>query len=492
MSAPASPPPGKRTKPLPGVLSFAQVGLGLSLYDWQLETDLAIEEGARYERIKIALVAPNGSGKTQRIVAVSALHWLNKHPKGRVIVTSADGKQLDSQLWPAIMEHRHRWPAWEFLQRLVRTPQGGFLLAFTTDESSRAEGHHNTKDSPLLIIVDEAKSVEPEIFKAFDRCSFNVQLYISSPGIKLGRFYQAFTEHRDQFIMVKQVGLMDCPHISRERIDDVIATYGADKAFTRSTLYGEFMDQDEGELMVFDFQTVMASLHTPPHARISRHEYAAFCDFAAGRDENVLAIRSGNKLLELVAWKDRDTNAAVGRFIIEFRRFGLRPEQIWGDNGGVGHAMCDTLNAAGWSINRFDFGSPAHNKDVYTSRGAEIWDDMSTRVKRGEIVLINDPTLISQLTTRKLSYDARGRLKLESKDEMSARSLRSPDRADAVIGAFAHGLRNFASFARQATASSENPFEELERYYDGMSKDDSDSDEGITKIQRDLGGFTGY
>ena len=456
----------KRTKILDDVLSFSQIGLGLDLYDWQLETDIAIDKGSQYERIKVALVAPNGSGKTQRVVAVSALRWLNRYPKGRVIVTSADAKQLDSQLMPAISEHKHKFPGWEFLQRQVRTPLGGFLLAFTTDESARAEGHHATKDSPLLIIVDEAKSVEPEIFAAFDRCTYNVLLYISSPGIKLGRFYDAFTQHRDQFILTAQVGLTDCPHISKERIDDVIATYGADKPFTRSTLYGEFMDQDEGELMAFDFQAVMSTVNNPPHARVSRHEYSAFCDFAAGRDENVLAIRSGNKLLELVAWRDRDTNAAVGRFIIEFRRYGLRAQQIWGDNGGVGHAMCDTLDAAGWPINRFDFGAPPGNKDVYVSRGAEIWDALSTRVKRGEIVLINDPTLISQLTTRKIVYDARGRIKLETKEEMAARGLKSPDRADAVIGAFGHGVQTFATYAKRT----DDPFAELERYYDGIRR----------------------
>ena len=366
---------------------------------------------------------------------------------------------------PAIAEHKHKFPGWEFLQRQVRTPLGGFLLAFTTDESARAEGHHATKGSPLLIIVDEAKSVEPEIFAAFDRCTYNVLLYISSPGIKLGRFYDAFTQHRDQFILTAQVGLTDCPHISKERIDDVIATYGADKPFTRSTLYGEFMDADEGELMAFDFQAVMSTVNNPPHARISRHEYSAFCDFAAGRDENVLPSEVGISLLELVAWRERDTNAAVGRFIIEFRRYGLRAQQIWGDNGGVGHAMCDTLDAAGWPINRFDFGAPSSNKDVYVSRGAEIWDSLSTRVKRGEIVLINDPTLISQLTTRKIVYDARGRIKLETKEEMAARGLKSPDRADAVIGTFAHGVQTFATYTKRT----DDPFGELERYYDGIA-----------------------
>jgi phage terminase large subunit len=477
----------KRTRVLDDVLSFAQVGLGLELYDWQLECDIAIDKGAQYDRIKVALVAPNGSGKTQRIVAVSALRWLNRFPRGRVIITSADAKQLDAQLMPAITEHKHKFPGWEFIQRMVRHPAGGFILAFTTDESSRAEGHHATKDSPLLIIVDEAKSVEPEIFQAFDRCSYNVLLYISSPGIKLGRFYEAFTTHREQFLLCAQVGLTDCPHISKARIQDVIDTYGQDSQFTRSTLYGQFMDQDIDSPMVVDFQALQEVLYNPPGALISRHEYAAFCDFAAGRDENVLAIRSGNKLLELISWREKNTMGAVGRFIMEFRRHSLRAEQIWGDNGGMGHVMIDALQDAGWAINRFDFGAAASRSDIFISRGAEIWANIGKRIEKHEVVLINDPTLVSQLTTRQYSYDAKGRMRLEDKESMAARGLKSPDRADAVCGAFAHGQRSFAAFARE-----KDPFEQLEKYYDGLPKDDMESDDGATKIQRELGGFAGY
>jgi phage terminase large subunit len=477
----------KRTRVLDDVLSFAQVGLGLELYDWQLEADLVIDKGSQHERIKVALVAPNGSGKTERVVAVSALRWLNRFPKGRVIVTSADSKQLDAQLMPALSAHQHKFPGWEFLQRMVRTPLGGFLLAFATDEPARAEGHHRTKDSPLLIIVDEAKSVEPEIFAAFDRCTYNVLLYISSPGLKQGRFYDAFTQHREQFLLVSQIGLTDCPHISEERIRDVIDTYGADKPFTRSTLYGEFMDEDESQPMAFSFQHVMAAINNPPHAKISRHEYAAFCDFAAGRDENVLAIRSGNKLLELVAWRERDTNAAVGRFIIEFRKYNLRANQIWGDGGGIGHAMLGMLEAAGWPLNRFDFGAKAHNEQVYVSRGAEIWDNLSMRVKKAEIVLINDPVLISQLTTRKVLYDARGRFKLEPKEDMQARGLKSPDRADAVVGCFAHGMPTFSTWAKRA----DTPFEQLDKYYDGLPQDDLRGERGIQHQLEQIGGWPG-
>lgn len=446
----APPEPGQR-KTLDDVLSFSLVGLGLDLYDWQQLACEVIDYGSRLERIKVALVAPNGSGKTQRIVGVSTLRWLNRYPKGRVIITSADSKQLDSQLMPALAEHKNKFPAWEFLQRSIRTPQGGFMRAFTTDDSARAEGHHAAPESPLLIIVDEAKSVEAEIFEAFDRCSFNVILYISSPGIRAGRFYQAFSDHRASFILTQQVGLADCPHISQARIDDVISTYGQEAEFTKSTLYGEFMDQEEGGEFAFSFEAVSNLIANPPHARISKLEYSAFCDFAAGHDENVLAIRSGNKLIELEAWKDKNTIAAVGRFIMLFRRFGLKASQIWGDNGGIGHSMIDMLADAGWAINRFDFGAPANRKEAFVSRGAEIWLSLSRQVTKQEIVLINDPTLVSQLVTRRVAFDPRGRVKLETKEELDARGLRSPDRADAVIGAFAHGHPNYLTYARTSS-----------------------------------------
>ena len=417
------------------VLTFAQVMLGQPLFDWQHEVLAVVEHGAKYERIRVALSAPNGSGKSSVCVAVSILNWLRKYPRGRVVLTTADSKQLDSQIMPALKKHAAKFPSWEFLGRSIRTPEGGQFISFTTDEASRAEGHHSSLDGPLLIIIDEAKSVENEIFQAFDRCSFAVLLMVSSPGLKMGRFYDAFTTHRDKYTYVKQVGLKDCPHISEERIRDVVETYGERAPFVRSTIYGEFMAEDESTPMAVSYERLRAVIECPPHARVSS-EKTGFCDFAAGGDENVLAIRSGNKLLELIAWRERDTSAAVGRFIIEFRKHGLRASQIWGDAGGLGIPMCDMLRDAGWPINRSNFGGKARNDQLYLNVGTEIWAVLARQIERGEIVLINDPTLFAQLTTRKLLYDAKGRVRLEPKDVMASRGLRSPDRADATAACF--------------------------------------------------------
>lgn len=108
-------------------------------------------------------------------------------------------------------------------EHTVTSREGGRIRAFTTDDPGRAEGFHADADCPLLIIVDEAKSVDPEVIKAIDRCSYNVLLYISSPGLKQGPFYDAFTANRESFITFA-VGLTDCPHIAKEKIEDIIST----------------------------------------------------------------------------------------------------------------------------------------------------------------------------------------------------------------------------------------------------------------------------
>jgi hypothetical protein len=59
--------------------------------------------------------------------------------------------------------------------------------------------------------------------------------------------------------------------------------------------------------------------------------------------------------------------------------------------------------------------------------------------------------LVAQLTSRRKLYDSKGRERLESKADMRARGLESPDRADALIGAVMLG----ASFGTGAIGARE-------------------------------------
>ncbi len=227
------------------------------------------------------------------------------------------------------------------------------------------------------------------------------------------------------------------------------------------------MAEEEGTAFAVSLRSLQALLDTPPAARVSHRDRAAFCDFACGGDENVIAIRSGNRLEALICWRERDTMGAVGKFIIEFSRAGLEASQIWGDDGGAGRVMIDALNQAGWSINRFNFGAKAGNDFAYVSRGAEAWTSFGKQVTNGEVVMLRDETLIAQLTSRKTTFDSRGRIGLEKKEDMRARGLKSPDRADAVVGVFGVGSGFVNSINRRFVPTpSSDPMSALSAYYD--------------------------
>jgi hypothetical protein len=215
--------------------------LGRDIYDWQAGAMLEFDE-ASARMVQVSVRTPNGSGKSAVLIPALALGWLFFYPKGRVVITTADGKQLDGQVMPAIEAHRDKFPAWKFIEREITTPTGGRLVAFTTDQAGRAEGWHKLDDEegPLLMIVDEAKTVADAIFSAIDRCTYNAILLTSSPGLMHGRFYETQTNPLLGYTRIK-VGLLDCPHISKEKIDRIIATHGADSQFTRSALHGDFM-----------------------------------------------------------------------------------------------------------------------------------------------------------------------------------------------------------------------------------------------------------
>jgi len=168
---------------------------------------------------------------------------------------------------------------------------------------------------------------------------------------------------------------------------------------------------------------------------------------------------------------------SIGKFIGHFREQGLAAHQIAGDAGGLGGPVLDRLAESGWRIRRVHNGSPARKPEHFANLAAEVWFEARGMIERKQIILpADDRELVGQLTGRKGWADSRGRLTLESKQDMRNRGLPSPDRADAVLGAMMlgqHGsqgattVRKFSRFERMGSnghfADSDHPFERRRR-----------------------------
>ncbi len=406
---------------------FTEKYLGLKLYDWQKKVLLDLSQpGAR-----VALKAANGSGKTAMIAAPAALWYGLIYPGSIVITTSGVYRQVKEQMWPQIrsLASKVAGLGMQINQTDLTMDNGSRILGFATDSPNRFEGFHGN----VFICLDECKSIDETLFEAVARIQPSRILAMSSPGGTTGKFYKIFSKEQ-KWWKLHTVTAFDCPHIKQSWIEEQMEMWGKDHPLIRSMIFGEFQETS-GEGLVVPWDTLMQCLDSPPNKE--GHEVVAACDFAAAGDESVFCMRVGNRVTKLIAWREANTMAGCARFALEFEKAGLKPEQIFGDAGGLGLPMCHQLAEMGWPIHQVNLGGRAHDPDRYTNRGTEMWFEAARQIDRCESILPDCEILHSQLTTRRVATSKTGKLNLESKKEMKSRGFSSPDRADALVMAMA-------------------------------------------------------
>jgi hypothetical protein len=107
---------------------------------------------------------------------------------------------------------------WNWLETELRTPHGGFLFGRATDTGGNIEGLHDQPDSPAGLLVDEAKSIRPEVLDALSRCHTTFRLFMSSTGPAFGEFYQIMTAKAHLWRTFSVPSSM-CPHVDPAGIE---------------------------------------------------------------------------------------------------------------------------------------------------------------------------------------------------------------------------------------------------------------------------------
>ena len=164
----------------------------------------------------------------------------------------------------------------------------------------------------------------------------------------------------------------------------------------------------------------------------------------SGGDRFAVAFRRGDvcfKLLVRHKLEHDDAVAWLASIIDEYR-----PERMCVDRGSFGQNIISSLRnqKAKYSdiIRGVDFGGTSKSKQAYPKRAgpwnvrAEIYDRMNQWMKDGGCI-IDDDDLASDLSGPKIKYRANNDWLLESKTDMKARGVRSPDLADALALTFA-------------------------------------------------------
>lgn len=114
--------------------------------------------------------------------------------------------------------------------------------------------------------------------------------------------------------------------------------------------------------------------------------------------------------------------------------------RIAADEIGIGRGVVDSLEEAGYCNVGVNVAERSSDSERWHNLRAELWCNLRERLdpEKDPIALPRDDELLSELASVKYKVDARGAMQIESKDEMRKRLGHSPDRADAVVLAFAN------------------------------------------------------
>jgi hypothetical protein len=153
-----------------------------------------------------------------------------------------------------------------------------------------------------------------------------------------------------------------------------------------------------------------------------------------GESETVLVLRRGSRIILLEAWTDSDSR---GKILAALRPFKGRIQNINVDSAGVGHLMARYLEDHGYPVVDVNVGESSRDREKYANLKAELYWGVRMRLEAGDFSGLTDERAIGQLAGIQYEHNARGQIVIESKDAARKRGVKSPDRAEAVMLAFA-------------------------------------------------------
>lgn len=156
-----------------------------------------------------------------------------------------------------------------------------------------------------------------------------------------------------------------------------------------------------------------------------------------GDDSCVITKRQGLAAFEPMVFRDIDNMTFAAYLMREIDR--NNPDAVFVD-AGRGEGVIDRCRQMGYDVTEVNFGSRAQNHEKYINKRVEMWDELHEWIKAGGS-LPQCPDLKSELVVPEYSFDAAGRMKLSSKDDIKEIMGKSPDMADSLALTFAYPVR---------------------------------------------------
>jgi hypothetical protein len=381
-----------------------------------------------------------------------ALWWIKVHPPGEafVVTTAPTTPQVEAILW-RYMGNAHRKA--ELSGRITLDAKwyiGNELVAYGRKpadyDPAAFQGIHARY---VLVIIDEAGGVPKSIFDAVDALATNVDarvVAVGNPDDPASHF--AIVCKPGSGWHVETISAFDTPAYTGEKVpEDLLpllvspewveerkVRWGVNSPIYQSKVLGEFPDISDDSLILPKWIEAAQKRTIKRNGRpVLAWDIARF-----GEDESVGMRREGGWVRVYRAHHKADTMTTTGHIAKAHRDIhaerGLNdfPTHVV-DVVGVGAGVYDRLVELGIPVVPYSGGEAPFDKERFVNARAEDYWNLREIFETGEIDIDElDDVLAAQLGSIKWTVDSRGRVKIESKDDMRKRGMPSPDRADTL------------------------------------------------------------
>lgn len=464
-----------------GRFSHDPLGFVLWAFPWGVEgTILAADDGPdAWQRDQLAAIGAHlrdnphspyldstasghGIGKSSQ-VAWLILWSTMTHEDSRGVVTANTEGQLRSKTWPelakwyALLQFACLREMFVLEATSLHSTQSGHEKTWRFDAIPWSErntesfaGLHNA-GKRITLLFDEASSIIDPIWETAsgamtDAGTEILWLAYGNPTRNTGRFRETIQGRFRTQWRHRMIDGRDVKRTNKAQLQAWIDAYGEDSDFVRVRVKGQFPRAGTNQFISSELVQAARKRAIEPLASdpvIFGVDCARF-----GSDHSTLAIRQGRdaRSREWLRWHNQDAMTLAGDIVIQAQRW--NPAAIMVDAGNIGAAIVDRLRQLipDTPVYEVWFGGKgrrakwAGSVEVETAnKRAEMWANMRAWLSGGAIPDCDD--LEADLTAPEYGYAAdQVSIQLESKKDMRARGVPSPDDADALACTFAEAI----------------------------------------------------
>ena len=419
--------------------------------EWQREAFAEIRDHlqnpeTRFQPLMLARASGHGIGKSAFIGMVT--NWaMSTCDDCKVVITANTDNQLRTKTSPEVgkwarLAITSDW--FDINATSIASKDPGHSKTWRTDFTPWSEhnteafaGLHN-KGKRIVLIFDEASAIADKVWEVAegaltDEGTEIIWIAFGNPTRNTGRFRECFRRFKHRW-KGRQIDSRTVEGTNKQQIQKWVDDFGEDSDFVKVRVRGMFPSMSAR-------QFISEADVTDAYGRKLRPEQYQFAPKILtvdpaweGDDEFAIGLRQGLafRILATMPKNDNDLIAAqkVARFEDE-----EKADAVFVDFGyGTGIVSAGQGMGRDWVLVNFagESGDPG-----CLNKRAEMWKLARDWLKSGGAIP-EDPTLRDELQAPETVPRIDGKIQLESKKDMKARGIPSPNRADALVLSFAY------------------------------------------------------